>query len=76
MYSGLVISSVSLVYSSGKKRGAGDPVQLIVVAVDFLQQVVVDLRRALAAADHRDRALALQARLVLQVVAAVADVLG
>ena len=64
------------VFQREEARRAGDPVQLIVVAVDFLQQVVVDLRRALAAADHRDRALALQAWLVLQVVAAVADVVG
>ena len=53
--------------------GAGDPVQLVPVDVDLLQQFVVDLRGALAAAHDGDAPLLLQFTLPRQVVGVVED---
>ena len=52
---------------------AGDPVQLVPVDVDLLQQFVVDLRGALAAAHDRDAPLLLQFTLPRQVIGVVED---
>ncbi|CAM5620540.1 hypothetical protein SRIMM317S_05191 [Streptomyces rimosus subsp. rimosus] len=66
---------MSLVYSQGEEpRGAGGPGQVVAVAVDVLEEVVVDLRGALAAADDGDGVLGLEGGLVVQVVGVVQEV--
>lgn len=63
-------------YSSGKNRGAGHPVQPVAVDVDLAQQVLVDLGGGLAAADQRDRLLLHQLRPVPHVPGVVEEVAG
>jgi hypothetical protein len=53
--------------------GPRDPVQLVPVDVDFLQQLVVDLRCALAAADDRDAPLLLEFGFPWQILGVVQD---
>lgn len=65
---------MSLVYSRGRSGGAGGPGQAVAVAVDVLEEVVVDLGRALAAADQGDAVLGLEGRLGVEVAGVVQQI--